>query len=488
MRDELEMKEILKRYQTVSDALKASVWFAVSNILVRGISFLTLPVFSRILTTEEYGLISVYQSWTGIFTIFCTLTIWGGVFNVAIVKNPEKIYEVVSSFQGLAATLTLAFLFVTVLFLGPFSRLLGLSEFLTVCMYIEILALIPFALWSAVQRYFYKYKLLVACSVTTAVLNPAASYYVLMHTEYRAEAKILVPLFINAVLGVWLFAANQKKGKAYYSRRYWTYGFRFNAVLIPHYLSMQILNQSDRLMINSICGSSDAGIYSAAYTFAMLLGLLTSAVHSSFTPWLYRKIKEQKYEVISKVTNLAVVFVALVTFLLICIIPDVFRWMLPEEYEEALRVIPPAAVASFFMFLYPLFGAVEFYYEENKYITAASAVSAVANIILNALFLKRFGFCAAAYTTLVCYVIYTLAHYYFMKKILRKNGVQSSIYDTKFLSGLSAAALIFMMLLTVLYHDTLLRRGFFILMLLTAGLFGRRKFAEALQLLSGGSD
>lgn len=465
----------------VSEALKASVWFAVSNILLRGISFLTLPVFSRILTAEEYGLISVYQSWTGIFTIFCTLTIWGGVFNVAIVKNPDKIYEVVSAFQGLAVTLTLAFMIVTVLFLEPFAGLLGMSEFLTVCMYIETASLIPFALWSAVQRYFYKYKLLVVCSVTTAVLNPLASYYALMHTQHRVEAKILVPLFINAVLGICFFVINQKKGKIYYSRKYWTYGFRFNAVLIPHYLSMQILSQSDRLMINSICGSADAGIYSAAYTFAMLLGLLTSALHSSFTPWLYRKIKEQKYEIIAKVTNMAVVFVALVTFLMICIIPDVFCWMLPKEYRDAVWVIPPAAMASFFMFLYPLFGAVEFYYEENKYITAASVISAVANIILNAVFLKRSGFCAAAYTTLVCYVIYTLAHYYFMKKILRKKGIQS-IYDMKFLFMLSIAALMLMLLVTMLYHNTLLRWGFLV-MVPAAGLLNRRKLAETLQLL-----
>lgn len=472
----------MSKHDQFSAPVKASVWFTVSNILIRGISFLTLPVFSRILSTDEYGMLSVYQSWVSIFTIFCTLTIWGGVFNVVIVKHLEELSKIVSSFQGLATTITGLFFIVSLVLINPVSNILGMSPFLIVCMYLDIFAQIPFALWSGIQRYFYKYRLLVTISVILAVLNPLLGYLAVTHSIHRTEAKIGANLLLNLGLGLFLFFLNQVKGKTYYSRQYWKYGFLFNIVLVPHYISLQILSQSDRLMINKICGSSDAGIYSVAYTFAMLLGVFTSAINSSFTPWLYKNIRERKYTNISKITNAIVLAVAILSLGLICVIPDVFRWMLPKAYYPAIWVIPPVVVASFFMFLYPLFGAVEFYYEENQYITIASIAGAIINILLNYIFIHIFGFIAAAYTTLLCYILFSVAHYFFMKKVLKKNAITSKIYDIRYLFFISLGVIILMTVITILYSNTVLR-WIFIFIILFIALYNRKNVLKMINIL-----
>ncbi|MCI8557261.1 MAG: oligosaccharide flippase family protein [Lachnospiraceae bacterium] len=476
------MSWLIQEYQQLSAPVKASFWFTLSNVLVKGVSFITLPIFSRILTPEEYGQVSVYSSWLSIFTIFCTLTIWGGVFNVAVVKYSEKMNNVVSAFQGMATTITVAFFIVTLIFIGPISNLLGMSKILTVCMYLDILAQTPFALWSSVQRYFYKYKALVILSIVLAVINPLIGFAAVTHTELRAEAKIITGLILNIILGVWLFVVNQRKGKSFFNFKYWKYGFVFNIVLIPHYLSLQVLSQSDRLMINNLCGSSDAGIYSVAYTFAMLLGLFTSAINSSFTPWIYKNIKAEDYTSISKISNVVVAVVATLSLSLICIIPDVFRWMLPEAYYSAVWVIPPVTVASYFMFLYPLFGAIEFYYEENRYITAASIIGAIINIGLNYIFIRLFGYIAAAYTTLFCYILFSLAHYCFMRKVLKKNNLKINLYDIKTLFFLSLSTIVLMVIITILYNSTLLRWSFIVLLILS-GFVQRKKVLNVVNVL-----
>ena len=447
-------------YKKLSLPLKASLWFAVSNILVRGISFITLPIFSRILSTEQYGIVSVYGSWKEIFLIVCTLTLWGGVFNVVIVKNTDQIDRIISSFQGLAVTITCIFFAVSILFIEQVSKLLDMSKILVICMFLDVFAFIPFALWSGVERYFYRYKKVMVISILLPIFNSVLGYIAVTNTQYKAEARIIVGLFLNLIVSIILFIYIQNKGKAFYDNKYWKTAFEFNVVLIPHYLSLQILSQSDRIMINNICGKSDAGIYSVAYNFAMLLQLFTSAINSSFTPWIYKKIKDESYNDIRKTTNVIVFAVAGLSIAMICALPEIFYFMLPEGYYPAIWVIPPVAVGAFFMFLYPLFGAVEFYYEENRYVTIASVVGAIVNIILNYIFINRFGYIAAAYTTLLCYILFSLAHCIFMRKILKRNKQDIHLYDIKTLAGISLLTIVFMVVITFLYKNILLRWSF----------------------------
>lgn len=156
---------LLDKYKNMSKPVKASLWFVASNVILKGISFITLPIFSRLLSTSEYGVVSVYSSWVLLISIITTLTIWGGVFNVGMVKHSNDRETIISSFQGLACTITLAFLVISALCIDALSQMMGMSKFLVICMYIEILAQIPFNLWSSKQRYDYKYKAIIV--VTT---------------------------------------------------------------------------------------------------------------------------------------------------------------------------------------------------------------------------------------------------------------------------------------------------------------------------------
>ena len=451
------IKKILNKYYLLSQAAKASLWFIISNILLKGISFVTLPIFSRILTTEQYGVVSVYQSWITIMSIFTTLTIWGGVFNVAMVKYPEEKEKVISSFQGLATFITLLFLVCSLPFLSYLENMLEISKFLIVCMYLEILAQIPFNIWSTKQRYDYEYKKLIFITCLIAILNPLLGYFSVIHTVYKAEARIVSNLVIHIVLGIILFIYNHTQGKQFFSSKFWSYGLRFNIVLIPHYLSTQILNQSDRLMINRLCGSSAAGIYSIAYNFSMLLSLITNGINSSLTPFVYKCLDSKDFHLIKKRTNLVIFLVALIDIVCICFLPDLFILLLPDSYLPALEVIPPVTVGAYFLFLYPMFGSIEFYYGENKFVTYASCIGAVLNVLLNYIFIQLYGFIAAAYTTLLCYIIFSFCHYYFMKKVLKVNHVGESVYDGKFIFMISFILVLSMFILLAVYNNLWIR-------------------------------
>lgn len=468
------LNKFLEKYRNFSEPAKASFWFVVSNVMLRGISFITLPLFSRLMTTEQYGEMSVYHSWISIFTIFTTLTLWGGVFNVVMVKNPDKQNRYIAAFQGLAITITAVFLVFSIIFKTVSSSLLSLSPFLAVSVFINILATIPFFLWSAKQRFAYKYKMLVAITVITSVLNPLLGYFFVINTDRKTEARIFAELIINCILGISFFFINLRNGKVFFDKAIWKYAFRFNVVLIPHYLSMQVLSQSDRLMINKICGSSDAGIYSVAYTFGMLLTLVTSGLESSTTPYIYKAIKENTVLKMKKNMDILLVFLMVLSVFAMCLIPDFFKLLLPDYYYSAIWVIPPVIGAVFFMFLYPMFGSVEFYFEERKYVTVATVFSAVVNVILNFLFIKLFGFIAAAYTTLFCYMAMSLFHFLAMNLVLKKHNFNEDIYDNKFIFLLSSVLILIIGIMPVLYMNSTVR-WCVIGAICGAGILGRRR-------------
>ena len=88
--------------------VKASFWFLVCSFFQKGISFITTPIFTRILTTGEYGEYNVFNSWLQIITPIVSLNLSSGVYAQGIVKFEDERDQFTSSLQGLGLTLILA--------------------------------------------------------------------------------------------------------------------------------------------------------------------------------------------------------------------------------------------------------------------------------------------------------------------------------------------------------------------------------------------
>ena len=95
-------KSFVYRYKSSSKVIKAGIWFTICNFLQKAVSFITIPIFTRLLTTYEYGQYSVYLSWHNIFTIFATLNLSYYVFNKGLVKYDDNKNIFVISIQSLS--------------------------------------------------------------------------------------------------------------------------------------------------------------------------------------------------------------------------------------------------------------------------------------------------------------------------------------------------------------------------------------------------
>lgn len=86
-----------------------------------------------------------------------------------------------------------------------------------------------------------------------------------------------------------------------------------------------------------------------------------------------------------------------------------------------------------------------------------SVAGAVLNIALNYVFIQKYGFIAAGYTTVFCYILFAVGHYLLHKLILKQNNIRENVFDSKRILIYSAAVLIFMLLTVLLYRFSIAR-------------------------------
>lgn len=432
------IKELHTKVNNMSLPVKASIAFLICSFMQRGISTLTTPVFTRLLTTEQYGYYSIFNSWLDIVSVFTTLKLAGSVFMQALVKFEDEKDELTASTAGLGTTTTLMALCIYLPFRKWINQLMGMTTLIMICIFIASWATMMFEIWADCQRNEYRYKSLAALTILTSVAKPAAGIVAVLSTQsYKAEARIISLVAVEVLAYSWLFIKFIKDGKTVFHRRFWKYSLSLNIPLIPHYLTRMVLNQSDRLMINAMIGYSAAGIYSLAHNLAWMLTLITNAILNSFNPWIFQKIKKKEYERIGALTYSVLIFAAILGLALIAVAPELVKVFAPAGYYDAVWVIPPLCASVFFLFMYSLFANFEYYYEKTDFLMAASTAGGLLNIVLNYFCIKAFGFIAAGYTTLFCYIFYAVVHCMCMKKIIKDNLNGVKIYDTRVICGIS---------------------------------------------------
>lgn len=423
--------KLIEKYKRIPLALKASLWYIICSVMQKAIAFVTTPIFTRLMSTEQYGEVTLYNSWLEVFTIFATLNLFYGVYNNILAKYPQEKDTATSSMQGLTTTITIGFFVVYLLFQNYINGFTGMNTSTTVLLFLEVLFIPAYRFWLTNQRFEYKYKYVIIATLVIAVLTPILGVPAVILSTEKGMAKIISNVIAQLVIAIYLYFYIFVKGKKFYDKKFWKYALVFNLPLVPHYLSSTVLNQSDRIMISKICGKSEAGIYGLAYTIGILIIFIVTAINNSFTPWIYKRFKSQKYDDIGNKSEMVTLCVAVFTIMLVAVAPEMMWILGGKRYTDGVWIVAPIAISVFFRFLYNLYSNIEFYYEENYFIMIASVLCAIINIVLNYIFIKMLGFLAAGYTTLFCYALYALAHSIFAKYVAQKHIGTTQVFNDK---------------------------------------------------------
>lgn len=431
-------------------ALKAGIWYTIGNFLIKGMGFLSTPIFSRLLSMEELGNFSNVLTWVGVLAVITSLDLYSSI-SVARFDYKDKLDEFISSNLILGFVFTCICYGVTYLCKDFFLPLMEISEFELHMMYIYLLTYSSLQMFQAKNQVEYKYKSSLAVSITSAVISTGGSLLCTILFSDRLLGRMLGYFVPMIMLNMCVFVYLIFKGKKC-TFSCWKYALAISLPLVLHLLAGNLLNSSDRIMITKICGAADNALYSVAYSCALIVQILWISMNSAWAPWSIEQMNEKRYEVLKSASRPYLLFFGVVVFFFLMVAPEVLWLMGGEPYMNAVGVIPPVMIGYVFQFLYTLYVNVETYLKKQIFIAFGTIIATLSNIVLNFLLIPKFGYIAAAYTTLISYIILFGVHFLVVLRYKR-----TWWYDTKFILLYSICSLAFLAISLFLYRYSFIR-------------------------------
>lgn len=408
--------------------IKAGSWYTITNFFLKGITFLSIPIFTRLLSTKDYGVVSLYNTWVVIFTIIIGLSLNESIRR-AKYDYSDNYNEFVSSITFLSLIIFLVYLIIFIPLGNVLQGVTGLSAFLFYLMIFQSFFTNIQELTMTKLRFEYKYKMVSIISIILGLSGIILSIF-LIQTQFEGQSflgKIIGTLIPIIIIGFFCIFYLLGKGKEFVNLVYWKYALVLSTPLIFHSLSSVANNLFDRILINKYLGDSATGIYSFAYNVAVIVGVIGISLEQAWLPWFFEKFKQSKLTIIKERARIYRNFYTVIYICVLMVSTEIIKVMAAEDFWGGLDILPWIFMAYYFQFMYALEVNVEFALKKTILIPLGTIFSAIINIILNILLIPKFGYMAAAITTVISYFLLFLFHYLMTTKIIKQN-----IYGFKF--------------------------------------------------------
>ena len=413
-----------------SKVVKSSIWYTIANVSIRAVAIITTPIYTGMLTTADYGRANTFNSWIDVFNVFACLCV---VYSIGRAKLdfPDRFDEYMSSLQGLSSSFGFILLVLAFIFRESLSGWIHYEVPLAVGLFAYLCVAPSVEYMMQKCRYEYRYKENILISVITCVGQVALSILLmLLFNDRRYIGKILGVMLPTAIMGIVFYIRFIVKGKVFYNREYWTYALKIGLPMIPHALALILLAQMDRIMIKGICGDGDAGLYIFGYSFATLLMIFTNAIGQAYLPWFNETLFDGERDRIRQIQKKLVILGCFLSFGFIAVSPEALMILSisNNSYWIAKYVVPPIVLGTLAQYFYTNYVNVEIFCKKTSIIAMGSCIAALINYILNYAFIPKYGYIAAAYTTLASYLVLMVMHYVMVRFVLKED-----VYDDKYM-------------------------------------------------------
>ncbi len=391
--------------------LKAGLAYTASNVVIRGISFLSVPIFIRLLTVDEFGKYNFFVSIEGFLIVFSALAIHASIKNAYYDKKER------------------------------------FDAFVQNCVYVDIVNSLLIALIGNFICYFFSEAIdLNFIEVNLLVLSGFSQALITIYTaklimDYKSTDFVVVS-FITVIIGILLsllfiytiFDYNHYYGRIWGSvlgqaaaaiyilyRLFgdkisninftdWKYGLQISLPIVPHGVSQFILSSANRVMIIYMYNAFQAGIFSLTYTLSLIPQVLFSSVSNVWEPWFFENMHKKNFHSIKEASSLFCTFISAFFIMMACAVPEIVKIIATEEYYESMDISIIVLMGCYFATLFYIPSEVEYYYKKTTYIAVSTVSCAVLNVVLNLLLMPHYPYKVAAYVTLISYLMYFIFH------------------------------------------------------------------------------
>lgn len=378
-----------------------------ATIATKALTLVSVPVLTRWLgvTPEDYGYISLFTTYVGIFICLVTLNTYVGVGRYYY-ENRTDFKEFMGTTVNLNVLLMVAVGLGALLFVDRCAELLDITPLMYLLMIPTVAFSIGGSLFGQVFQARQESKKVARYSIATAYIGFALT---VIFTLLTPQQKYLGSIYSQVTVGGLFMFYIVRQLRPYYTfafkKAHLRYMLAYSIPLIPYFLSSIILGQFDRVMIAQYINVSDAGLYSFAYNIGMLLGLFFGALNSAWIPKYYKLIVlEDKSEYNRNVIQMHK-FTLVAALGLIFFGKEIGMILGSKSFHSSLQIIPVVVLGSLFYVYFYFYNWNIDYAKKTLYSSLVVGLAGVINIGLNILFISRYGYKAAAYTTMASYFL-----------------------------------------------------------------------------------
>ena len=395
---------------------KASTYYLIGTLFNKGIGFITVPIFTRILTVSDYGIVTTYNSWVNIISMFMSLALYMAI-RLSFVDYENKVDDCLSTI--LLFTLGYGTCLGSIVCVTAYILPMSINVGIVVLCLLQALgsALIEDISQFLLMKIRYKFRtiILIIPNLFSTIVAIIIIKSVIKHNLYLG--RIVPTALITFAIGLGLTLYFLPKGNITINKEYLSYGLKISLPLVLHGVALNILSQSDRTMITWLKDSTETGIYGLIYNFSMIATVITTAFDGIWVPFFMSSMKKNEYKEIDKYSFKYIELMTIAMIGVVLLGPEIVKLLATEAYWKGISIIPPIILSNYFIFIYTLYVYIEHFYKKTVFISVNTAIAAITNIILNYFFIKKWGYIGAAYSTLLCYGLSLILHYVYSRKL-----------------------------------------------------------------------
>lgn len=400
--------------------LKNTAIIAIGKLSTQIVSFLLLPLYTAKLSTEEFGTYDFFVTLSVFLLPIITLLMEESMFRFLIDADDLK-----SKKRTITATIVYTAVG-TVIFTILAAIIMGIIHYEYVVIFIIfIISNILLGLSNALSRGMGKVNLYSLSNFILGVITIILNILFIVTFKLGVNGLLWSNIIANTATAVIMFYKlhlPQFVSKKDFSRETLGKMIRYSAPLVPNNLSWVIISLSDRLMLTQMMGADANGIYAVANKFPNIVytcyGFFSTAWKESAARILKEENKSQYYNSIYKDVKF---FLKAIVLGLIAIMPLAFPLLVNKSYNDAYKYIPILIISIYYTNMSNFYGGIFTAYKNTKIMGSTTAVAAVINIVINIIFIPKFGIYAATFSTLISnIVVYFYRRYKIMDYIKLK--------------------------------------------------------------------
>jgi len=404
----------------IFETLKHSKNYFSANVATKALGFISIPIFTRLFTQEDYGIVAVFSSYVGIMTVILSLNSYTAVGRYYYEKTDDFSDFVGTSFIFVGLILCVSVI-IYILFYQQINNLIKLPGLLPIYLLFACLFAIIRSVYAQILVPQKKSKELAIINVLNGYIGFAiAVLFVYLLKENRYLGKIWASLLIGFIFSIYYVKKINKYLKFNFKIEHIKYIANYSIPAIPYALSGIILAQFDRIMINNIINTASAGLYSLGYNVGMALLLVIGSIQTALIPDFFKFVDNKEYIRLDNLFKKAFSIVIIAALGLILFAREIVIILADEKFHEGLKVVPVVVIGYIFYAMFIIYGMYPGYKKKTLFTSIVALIAGISNIVLNAIYIPKYGYIAGAYTTVASYFIMFILAWIVAKFILKQ--------------------------------------------------------------------